>query len=102
MAFGTSPIYDLVEESGFLCEGLTIFGDNSYVNTPCMTTHFEAVSSGPKDAYNYYHSQVRINIERAFGMLVNRWAVLRTPIPMNVSIIKQPVWYVLYDVYIIG
>ena len=50
-----------------------------------MTTPFKAVSSGPKDAFNFFHSQTRINIECAFGMLVNRWAVLKTPIPINVS-----------------
>ena len=31
---------------------------------------------------------MRINIECVFGMLVNRWVVLRTPVPINVSIIK--------------
>ena len=31
---------------------------------------------------------MRINIECAFGMLVNRWAVLRTPIPLNISLYK--------------
>ena len=51
-----------------------------------MTTPFKSVSAGYKDAFDFYHSQIRINIECAFGMLVNRWAVLRTPIPINVSI----------------
>ena len=35
-----------------------------------------------------FHSQIRINVECSFGMLVNRWAVLRSPIPLNISIQK--------------
>ena len=53
-----------------------------------MATPFKVVSSGVRDAYNFYHSQLNINIECAFGMLVNRWAILRTPIPLNISLYK--------------
>ena len=28
-----------------------------------MVVPYPSTSSGPKDAYNYFHSQVRINIE---------------------------------------
>ena len=88
LSFGTSTICNLLEKEGFLCPGLSIYGDNAYINTPYMTTPFKSVSGGYKDAFNFFHSQIRINIECAFGMLVNRWAVLRTPIPINVSIKK--------------
>ena len=88
LSFGTSTICNLLEKEGFLCPGLSIYGDNAYINTPYMTTPFKSVSGGYKDAFNFYHSQIRINIECAFGMLVNRWAVLRTPIPINISIKK--------------
>ena len=84
--FGSSPIYELLETSGFLWDDLTIFGDNDYVNTTYTTAPFEALLSRTKDAYNFYHSQIIINIECAFGILINRWAVLRTPIPINISI----------------
>ena len=53
-----------------------------------MLTPFKAVSSGPKDAYNFYQSQLRINIECAVGMLVNRWAVMRSPLALNISLSK--------------
>jgi hypothetical protein len=53
-----------------------------------VATPFKAVSSGPKDAYNFYHSQVRITIECAFGMLVHRWGILRKAIPLNISLSK--------------
>ena len=86
LAFGTSPMCKLLETPEFLAKGVTIYGDNAYANTHYMTSPFKAISSGPRDAYNFYHSQIRINIECAFGMLINRWAVLRTPIPINISI----------------
>ena len=41
-----------------------------------------------RDHYNFYHSQLRINIECAFGILVNRWGILRRPMPSNYSIRK--------------
>ena len=45
-----------VETVGFLLPGLVLFGDNAYVNTPYMVSPFKAVSSGPKDDFNFYQS----------------------------------------------
>jgi hypothetical protein len=53
-----------------------------------MATPFAAVSGGSIDAHNFYHSQLRICIECAFGMLMHRWAILRSAIPMNVAVHK--------------
>ena len=75
-------------EEGILAPKLCIFGDSAYLNTPCMTTPYAAVSGGTKDAYNFYHSQLRIRIECAFGMLMHRWAILRSANPMNVTVQK--------------
>ncbi len=75
-------------EEGILAPGLCIFGDNAYLNTPYMATPYAAVSGGTKVAYNFYHSQLRIRIECTFGMLTHRWAILRSVIPMNVSVQK--------------
>ncbi len=77
-----------VEMPGFLKSGLVIYGDNAHVNTPCMVTPFKAVNSGGKDDYNFYHSQLRINIECCFGMLVHRFGCLRKPMPTNFTIAK--------------
>jgi hypothetical protein len=54
------------------------------------------VSSGPKDVFNFFHSQLRINIGCAFGELEHPWSILRKPIPMNISIKK-----ICYLVYIL-
>jgi len=51
-----------------------------------MVTPYANVSSGSKDDYNFYHSQLRIRVECAFGMLVGRWGILRAAIPQNISI----------------
>ena len=64
------------------------FGDNAYLNTPYMATPYAAVSGGTKDAYNFYHSQLRIRIECTFGILTHRWAILRSAIPVNIRIEK--------------
>lgn len=77
-----------LEKEGFLLPGLVLFGDNAYVNTPYMVCPFKSVSRGPRDDFNFYHSQTRINIECAFGVLVHRWGCLRKPMPMNFDVKK--------------
>ena len=39
--FTTSDIHFKLEEAGFLADGLCIYGDNAYVNTPFMATPFK-------------------------------------------------------------
>jgi DDE superfamily endonuclease len=75
-------------EQGLLGDGLCLFGDNAYLNTAYMATPYAGVSGGTPDAYNFYHSQLRIRIECCFGMLTHRWAILRSAIPINVSVAK--------------
>ena len=72
LSFTTSPIYFKLDVPNFLAKGLSIFGDSAYVNCRYMVTPFKAVKSGPKDAFNYYQSQLRIKIECCFGMFVHR------------------------------
>jgi hypothetical protein len=74
-----------IEQPGFLKKGLVLFGDNAYINTTYTVTPFKGATSDPQDDFNYYHSNLRINIERAFGMLVHRWGCLRKPMPMNLG-----------------
>jgi hypothetical protein len=89
MAFLRSKLYLNLTCPGFLSEGLVIFGDNAYVSTDYMVTPYKNVRAGPKDDFNFFHSQLRINIERAFGMLVKRWAVLQKPLPCQMGPVKQ-------------
>jgi DDE superfamily endonuclease len=71
LAFSTSKLQKKIKTPGFLAaEGLCIFGDAAYVNNEYFMTPFKNVKSGVKDTFNFYHSQLRINIECAFGMFV--------------------------------
>jgi hypothetical protein len=76
-------------EGGILVPGLCIFSDNAYLNTPYLATPYSAVSGGTKDSNNFYHSQLQIRMDCTFGIRTLRWAILRSPIPVNVSIEKS-------------
>ncbi|GFH48493.1 hypothetical protein CTEN210_04969 [Chaetoceros tenuissimus] len=91
ISFESSPIRQKLEEPGFLADGLCLFGDNAYVNTDFMATpytksHREFCKL--HDNYNFFHSQLRINIECAFGILCQRWGFLRKPAPKKYTIKK--------------
>jgi len=87
LAFEGSSLFTSLE-NGLLAEGLCLFGDNAYLNASYMATPYAAVSGGERDNYNFYFSQLRIRIECAFGMFVHRWAMLRAPMPVNLSVGK--------------
>ena len=88
LVFCTSRLFKCINTEGFLHSSLCLYGDNAYVNTNYMATPFEMAKNGLKDDFNFYHSQLRINIENAFGMLVERWRILKTPLT-NISIGKS-------------
>ena len=72
LAFATSSICEKLQTPGFLAPGLCFYGDNAYSKTSFMSVPHKGATHGPKDAFNFYHSQLRIHIECAFGMLVLR------------------------------
>ena len=73
-------------EGETLPAGYCLYGDNDYVNESCMAVPFQATSNGLNDSYNFYHSQVRVNIECAFSILTNQWRLLKTPLSAKISI----------------
>jgi hypothetical protein len=87
-AFLNSNLRKKLETRNFLARGLCLYGDNAYSNTPYMVVPFKGARNGAKDAFNYFHSSLRINVECAFGMLVHHFGMLRKPIPMNISVSK--------------
>ena len=38
-----------------------------------------------KDAYNFFLSQIRIQIEMAFGLLCNKWRILQRPLQVRLK-----------------
>jgi DDE superfamily endonuclease len=90
LSFCSSPLFCKLEQADFMKPGLCIFGDNAYCNTPYMATPYKgaAVKGGSKDAYNFFHSNCRITIECAFGMLVHRWGILCKPMSTKLPVSK--------------
>jgi hypothetical protein len=87
LAFEASNLYSRLSR-GLLAPGLVLFGNNAYINSSFMATPFPNVLSGNKDDYNFFHSQLRIRVECSFGMLVHRWGILRSAIPLGITIQK--------------
>ena len=71
MAFVRSSLYGQFTGAESLLKGFCLYGDNAYVNDTYVAVPFPNTLYGPRDSYNYYHSQVRINIECTFGVLGN-------------------------------
>jgi hypothetical protein len=46
------------------------------------------VKSGPRDDFNFYQSQLRINVECASGMFIGRWGLLRCALPQAMGLKK--------------
>ena len=91
LAFATSDLGVQLEHDNndIIKPGYTMVGDNAWVPRQWMATPIPGhCITGTDDAYNFYHSQVRITIERAFGILVHRWGILRRP--LSISILKVP------------
>ena len=70
-----------------------IAGDNAYPDGDHLMTPFPAAfPSSPQDSFNFYLSQLRITIERAFGIMVTLFGILqsaiKTKIPFTVKIVQ--------------
>ena len=58
LSFVTSSLYQQLIEGAGLPNGYCLYGDNAYVNETYMSVPFPNMSSSPRDAYNYYQSQL--------------------------------------------
>eukprot|EP00978_Attheya_sp_CCMP212_P007198 scaffold16721_cov36-Attheya_sp.AAC.1 len=59
--------------------------DNAYVKELYMATPILGASPGVEDAYNFFHLQLCITVERAFGILAHRWGILCKALSCSVS-----------------
>ena len=69
-----------------ICKGFWIAADSAYQYRGGIVTPWSAAAlsvsseSIPRDAFNFFHSSIRLHVEQAFGILVSRWGVLWTTI----------------------
>ena len=81
---GKSSDHSALEKTSFhsiiskLLLGLYVIGDAAYTVSDQMLVPFTGSNrqNPNKDAYNYFLSQMQIQIETSFGLLTNKWQVL--------------------------
>ena len=67
-----------------------IVGDAAYTLTDQLLTPFSGSSlTQAQDVYNFYLSQLRITIERAFGVFVQRWGIFWGPMRADLDTVTQ-------------
>jgi DDE superfamily endonuclease len=79
VAFKKSPLF---AEHKNLPGGYYLVGDCAYQCSDQLLVPFSGQNrqNKHKDAFNFYLSQPRMRIEMTFGVMVNRWAILRRPL----------------------
>ena len=81
MAWSVTPLAQDLALIG-LPFGLWIAGDDAYASCEHLLSPYSIQSAREdnfKDNFNFYQSMCRINIECAFGILVEKFGVLRRP-----------------------
>lgn len=82
-AFQATKLYAHISR-GRLPSWANIVCDDAYANEPHMLTPYSGKRlTTRQDSYNYYQSSCRIVVEQTFGILVNRWGILWSPLRCN-------------------
>jgi hypothetical protein len=88
IAFGNSSLIEMASSLQFPYHWV---GDQAYIDSSSMITPYEGVrlhiTHPPKDWFNFWHSQIRITIERCFGIFVRRWGILWQPIRYDLHVV---------------
>jgi hypothetical protein len=67
-------------------------GDCAYPLAPhCITPFIGSTISVEQDAFNFYHSQLRITVERCFGIFVNVFGIFHAPLTFSISVCVEVV-----------
>jgi hypothetical protein len=84
VAFERTSLSTLMEA---LPTGTYLVGDAAYSLTERMLVPFTGSqrNNASNDAYNFYLSQLRIRIEMAFGLMTNKWRILRAPLQTSLA-----------------
>ncbi|GMF44526.1 unnamed protein product [Phytophthora fragariaefolia] len=79
--------------NGIFPMGLYLVGDNAYSNSNKFLTPFTKpkTKTPSHDSINFHLSQLRIRVEMAFGLLVNKWRVFKQPLKVRMKNVKKVV-----------
>jgi hypothetical protein len=76
VAWNTTKLRNAIEEEDLLDKKYFIIGDEAFTCTEQFLSPWPGRGLGVyKDSFNYWLSHSRQCIERAFGMLINRWGI---------------------------
>ena len=83
-AFRKTKVRELIHD---LPIGKYAIGDNACVCTEHLLTPFSGNErlDTTSDSYNFYLSQLRIRIEMAFGIMTEKWQILRKPLRVKLK-----------------
>ena len=83
-AFSNCKLNMLIEN---LPHGYWVAGDNAYVLTEKMLVPYSGRERHhpSKSVFNFYLCQLRIRIEQAFGLLVNKWRIFKRPLECHLN-----------------
>jgi DDE superfamily endonuclease len=87
VAIKETKLYALMER---MPKGFVVIGDAAYEPTERLIPLFYGAKrhDASYDNFNYYGSKLRIRIEMAFGMMVNKWPILEKPLKCDFRSIR--------------
>ena len=87
LAWGMTALAEQLREMG-LPGGYWLAGDDAYVANEYMVTPYSTLNAKrhrDKDSFNFFQSRCRINVECAFGILVEKFGCLRRPLGVTLA-----------------
>ena len=84
LAWSCTDLCAYLTEHG-ISDGFYLVGDDAYTGTPWMLTPYPIQRlTRVRSDFNFYQSRCRIHIECSFGILVQRFGILRRPLTCSV------------------
>jgi hypothetical protein len=84
-AFNKSSIRQKLAVEGFLAHGLTLYAHGDYPDDAIITRPPPSSTLDDDEACDKPHFQLRDQIDASFSALLQRWALLRRPLPAHLG-----------------
>lgn len=101
-AFEESDMYEKATEEGHIAEGLALYGGEHYAPCPAIMTPLPAQGQGQegqdgspsttselREGFNFFQKQLSSQADAAFTSLLQRWGLLRRPLPSAMGTDRQ-------------